>query len=539
MSGRPPCDRGILRAGRCASPAPRNDSAWILAATILASSMTFIDATVVNIALPVIETELHASIIAAEWIVVGYSLFLSALLLVGGSLGDHYGRKRIFVIGVLIFAIASVACGAARNVNELVAARAVQGIGSALLTPGSLAIIGASFDHRTRGKAIGTWSSFTAVTSAMAPALGGWIVQHASWRWIFYINVPLAVAVLVITWFRVPESRDPEDVGGLDWWGAGLGTLGLGGITFGLIFSSVLGWINPFVLCALAGGAGALVAFVFAEARGKAPMVPLDLFKSRIFSGVNLLTFLLYCALGGLLFLLPFNLIQVQGYSPTAAGLSLLPFVALMFSLGRWAGGLADKYGPGLPLTIGAAITAIGFALFALPGVGGSYWTTFFPAIAVMGLGLALAVAPLTTAVMTSVTDARVGLASAVNNAVARVAGLVAVAAFNLIAIAVFSTSLGRALATLHAPHHVIDALWSGRLQMAALRPPPGTSASLAGEARAMVAASYVSAFRATAVVAAAMALASAVIAGLTFGRLPKRDPISFLERSALADRRL
>ena len=331
---------------------------WILAATILASSMAFIDGTVVNVALPFLQTNLNATAIGIQWVVEAYSLFLSALLLVGGSLGDRYGRRRIFNLGVVIFAVASALCGMAANIEQLIAARAVQGIGGALLVPGSLALISSSFNEKERGKAIGTWSGFSAMTTAIGPVLGGWLVEHWSWRAAFFLNLPLAVAVLLISVWKVPETREKEQHGRLDWPGAALATIGLGGVIYGLIESPRLGFSNPFVLLTLIGGLVALAVFIINEARAKNPMVPLKLFRNRDFAGANVLTLLLYAALSGTFFFFTLNLIQIQHYSATAAGASLLPFVVLMFSLSRWSGSLVDRFGARLPLTIGPLIAA-------------------------------------------------------------------------------------------------------------------------------------------------------------------------------------
>src|SRR5579864_2849314 len=446
---------------------------WILVATILGSSMAFIDSTVVNVALPALQADFHATVVDVQWVVESYGLFLGALIMVGGSLGDLFGRRLIFMLGVGTFAVASVVCGAASNIHQLIVARSVQGVGAALLVPGSLAIISQSFDEKSRGQAIGTWSGFTAITTAVGPVLGGWLVQHASWRWVFFINLPIAVAVIAISLWQVPESRSAT-AGHLDWTGAVLATLGLGGVVNGFIESTNLGWRNPLVFGSLIAGFGCLIGFVFVEARATFPMVPLALFKKSSFSGANLLTLFLYAAVGIFFFLFPLNLIQVQGYSSTATGASILPFILLMFLLSRWSGGLVARYGPRAPLIVGPLITALGFVLFAVPSVGEDYWKAFFPAVIVLGFGLAVTVAPLTTVVMNSVDQDRVGTASGINNAVARVAGLLAIAVLGSVMVRAFSTRLDHDLAHLPIPPEILKDLESNYIKLAALQPPAG-----------------------------------------------------------------
>lgn len=459
----------IIDAGGTVTTENRSVGRWVLAATILGSSMAFIDNTVVNVALPALQRDLNASAADMQWVVEAYTLFLAALILVGGSLGDVFGRRRVFAGGVVLFSIASAWCGFAPSVGQLILARAVQGIGGALLVPSSLAIISATFDETRRGQAIGTWSGFTAITSALGPVLGGFLVEQVSWRWVFFINVPLAAVVLWIVWRHVPESRNEAADRRLDWAGAFLATVGLGGLVFGLIEWGNRGLNNPLVLAGLIGGVAALAAFVVVEARSHAPMMPLSVFKSRTFSGANLLTLLLYAALGGGLYFLPFNLQQVQGYSPTQAGAALLPFTIILSVLSRWAGGLITRYGAKWPLIIGPTIAGLGFALFALPGIGGSYWTTIFPAIIVLGIGMTITIAPLTTAALNAVETQHAGIASGINNAVARAAGLLAIAIFGIIMVGSFRTSLSRSLDQLDLAPEVRQAVMqqSGRLAAA------------------------------------------------------------------------
>jgi EmrB/QacA subfamily drug resistance transporter len=394
--------------------------------------MTFIDGTVVNVALPALQADLHATITDVQWVVEAYALFLGALILVGGSMGDQFGRKRVFLFGVLFFTASSILCGFATSTRVLIVGRALQGIGAAFLVPGSLAIISATFDDAERGRAIGTWSGFSAITTAIGPVIGGWLIQHVSWRAAFFINVPLALIVVVLSLKFMDESKDPSRSREIDWLGALLAVLGLGGVVFGLLEWPPLGPSHPLVIASLAIGVVCLVLMIVVEHRARSPMMPLHLFLSGTFTLANLLTLLLYGALGVVFFLLPLNLIQVQHYTATQAGAALVPFAIIMFVLSRWAGGLVNRVGARLPLTIGPTLAAIGLALFARPGIGDSYWSSIFPAMCLLGFGMTITVAPLTTTVMGAIEAAHSGVASGINNTVSRVAGLLAIAVFGV-----------------------------------------------------------------------------------------------------------
>jgi EmrB/QacA subfamily drug resistance transporter len=513
-----PCDEGVILSSPAAAPCSAAAAPWILAATILGSSLAFIDGSVVNLALPSLQATLNATVTDVQWVIEAYALLLAALMLVGGSLGDIYGRKRVYIAGVILFAAASTWCGLAPDVGQLIIARAFQGVGAALLIPGSLAIIGASFQKRDRGKAIGTWSGFTSITAAVGPVLGGFLIEHGSWRWAFFINLPLALAVLALTIRFVPESRSRQAAATLDWFGAVLVTLGLGGIVYALIESSKRTWMDPGLLIALLLGVSALVAFVVVEVHTTAPLLPLHLFRARNFTGVNLVTLFLYSALSGALFFFPLNLIQVQGYSATAAGAAMLPFIGLMFLLSPWSGGLVDRYGPRLPLVVGSLIVAIGFGLFALPGIGGSYWSTFFPAVVALGLGMTTCVAPLTTTVMNSVSEERVGTASGINNAVSRLAGLLSIAVLAVIMLASFNLDLSSRLTALNLEPGIRQQLESQRVRLAAIEIPHVDTRSRT-KIRQTIDDSFVAGFRVVMLTASGLALLSAITALLYIDR--------------------
>jgi EmrB/QacA subfamily drug resistance transporter len=519
---REPCDETVARTAPAGSTSTQSRGRWILAATILASSMAFIDGTVVNVALPALQTNLNATAVDVQWVIEAYSLLLSAFLLVGGSLGDHYGRRQVFLIGVTLFALASAACGFSANIRQLIAARAFQGFGAALLVPGSLAIISSSFSEQERGPAIGTWSGFSAITAGIGPLLGGWLIEHVSWRAVFFINLPIAFLVVVISLRHLGENSD-RDRTRIDWFGAILAVLGLGALVYGLIESSRATFADRSVITVLILAGMFLIAFVLVEARSSYPMLPLTLFHSPVFSGTNILTFLLYAALSGTLFFLPLNLIQVQHYSATAAGAALLPFILIMSLLSRWSGGLVARYGPKLPLVIGPLIAACGYALFMRAAIGGNYWANFLPPMFLVGLGMAISVAPLTTTVMSSVPQNRVGVASGVNNAVARTAGLIAIAVLGIVMLHAFGNALERRIAERKFPGTISQSLLAQRTKLAAIDIPETSSPIMTEQIHGTINESFVFGFRIVMAIGAALAVASAITAlAMIRGRLPE-----------------
>jgi EmrB/QacA subfamily drug resistance transporter len=505
------------------APAAAAEPRWALIVAIAGSSMAFLDGTVVNVALPVMQRGLDATVGQVQRIVEAYALMLASLVLVGGALGDRLGRRRVFSAGVVLFALASAACGAAPSIELLIVARAVQGVGAALLVPGSLALISAAYSEEARGAAIGTWSAWSAITGAVGPVAGGWVVSHASWRWLFLFNVPVGALVVALAARKVPETRDPDASPRLDLPGAALATVGLGLVVYALVDSGsganagkalASGGDSTRTLTLLLAGAAALALFIVVEARRTSPMLPLSLFRSRTFAGANLLTFALYAALGAAMFFVPFNLIQVQHYAPAAAGAALLPLVVLLAGMSRRAGALAARIGPRPLLSVGPLIAAVGFALLALPATGGAYWTTFFPGIVVLGLGMGLTVAPLTAAVMGAVDPRHAGVASGINNAVARAAALLAIAGLGLLLVHRFGSVLDRSLAALSLPAEALRAVEQQRSRLggadfAALAP------HLRAPLRAAFDGAFVAAFRALMFACAALG-ALAALAGLT-----------------------
>jgi EmrB/QacA subfamily drug resistance transporter len=493
---------------------------WTLVATILASSMAFIDGTALNVALPALQAELHADGVQLLWIVNAYLLVLASLILLGGSLGDHYGRKRIFGLGITIFAAASLACGLAPTIGFLLFTRVIQGIGGALMVPGSLAIIEATFRENRRGQAIGLWSSFSTLTTLAGPAIGGVLAGAGLWRFVFFINLPLAVvALFALT--RVPETRDEEAPRQLDYPGVALVAAGLGLLTFGAIqlgSTTRSAAQTTGAIVALLAGIVALVAFVFVEARSAHPLVRLDLFRSRVFTGTNVMCVFLYGALSGAIFFLPLNLIQIQGYSATIAGITLLPFSILLAILSPIMGRLTDRLGPRLPLTIGPIVVALGFVLLSLPGVTSgpsSYWYTFFPGSVALGIGMGITVAPLTTAVMGSVPASHAGVASGVNNAVTRASQVLALAVLGAIALFAFSSALASRAQDLPLTAQQRQELVQGAGDLGNTPIPPGLDQSAQQQVQNAIDQSFVQMFRLITLIAAGMALLAGALAWL------------------------
>jgi len=434
---------------------------WVLAVTVLGSAVAFLEATVVNVALPELGRDLDADVADLQWTINGYLLTLAALILLGGSLGDRYGRRRVFELGIVWFTGASLLCAVAPNVEVLIAARVFQGIGGALLTPGSLAIIEATFHPDDRGRAIGAWSGLGGVAAAVGPLLGGYLVDEVSWRAIFLINIPLGAFVVWASRRHVPETRDPTITGGLDLPGSVLATVGLAGVTFALIQAPEEGIGSPAVVAAMVAGVAALLAFLRAERRSVQPMLPLSIFSSREFTSANLVTFVVYAALGGVFFLLVVFLQVGLGYTPIAAGAASLPVTALMLLLSARAGALAQRIGPRIPLTAGPLLIAAGMVLMSEIDIGDDYVTSVLPAVVVFGLGLSLVVAPVTATVLAAADPRQAGVASGVNNAVARTAGLVAVAVLPIVG--------GLSGADYQDPRAIADGFQTGMLASAAL----------------------------------------------------------------------
>jgi EmrB/QacA subfamily drug resistance transporter len=517
----PPCDIGVLRGAPdtpgCASYAKR----WVLVTTVFGSSIAFIEASVINVGLPAIQQGLGATVGEMQWIASVYTLFLAALTLASGSAGDRYGRRRVFSLGLVILAAASTAAGCATDGRHLIAARAVQGIGSALLVPNSLALLSASFPKHERGRAIGVWSGATALTGSAGPILGGWLVDVLSWRAAFLLVVPLALVTLVVGLARVPEvrigSRRPE----IDWGGIVLATAGLSTLIYGLIALPN----GTFAPAAVAAGLAIMLGFAWHERRAASPMTPPRLFRSPTFLGTNVLTLFLYFALTAVFFVLPFDLVRVHGYSTTATGAAYLPFAIPLAVLSRSAGGLADRFGPRMPLILGPLIVGAGFVLLALPGTSGSYWTTFFPGMLIVGLGMAVTVAPLTSTVMSAVDERDVGVASGVNNTAARVATLLAIAIVGLVATQFFARSFSQRLGSLALSPPVHAAVMAQDWGLGSVVVPTTATAGERAGIEGALGVALVAAFRWVALLAMLLAAAGALAAAFSIEAAPTRAP--------------
>ena len=504
----------------------RSAGRWVLAASALGSGMAFLDGSVVSVSLPIIQRQLGATVSTAQWIVESYSLFLSSLVLVGGALADRFGRKKIFVLGVLVFAAASLACGLAPGAIALVAARGVQGVGAALLVPSSLALLGAVFSPEDRGRAVGTWSALTALASVLGPALGGWLVQTFSWRAAFLINLPIAAGLLWIAIRHVPETRNPQ-AGELDLAGAVLATVGFGALVFGLIEAPTAGWSDAKTWGGVAAGAAALAGFFAVQFRARHPMMPPGFFRSRTFTAANLLTLFLYAALTAWFFFFPFVLIQARGYSPAATGAALLPLAVFMSGGSRAAGALADRIGPRLPLTLGPLLAAAGFALFAVLPAGGSYAGSILPALVVLGVGMTVAVAPLTMTVLNAVDRDEQGTASGINNAVARIAGLLAIAVLGIAAASPFARELDRRLDAAGVSAETRAFLEPQRAKLGAMEPPAAAGEKEKRAVEGAIAAGLDAAFRRISWICVALSVAAAVCGAATSVKIAKKSPRS------------
>ena len=505
---------------------------WALAATVIGSGMAFINGSVVNVALPAIQSSLEASVADMQWVVSIYTFILGTLILTGGSAGDYYGRKRVFGFGVFIFLLSTVWCGLAPDVFQLIVARGGQAIGGAMMIPGSLAIITDLYEQEQRGKAIGTWSGFTALATAAGPLLGGILVDQFSWRYIFLISVPLAVAALVILYWRVPESKAADKSGQPDWKGALLATFGLGMICYSLIEASEFGVFNPVFISSMVAGILVFGAFIWVEKNIDNPMVRLEMFRSRSFSGANLVTMFLYFSLAGVFFLLPFNLIQIQGYSATAAGAAFIPFPLLVGGLSRWSGGMIVRFGARPMLVAGPLITSIGFLLLGIYGTGSSYWICFFPGISLMGLGVAISFAPLNTTVMSSVDRKDAGTASGVNKAVARLSGMLSVALLGALAISLFGHELLQMMQQNNIPEGIQQKMMSQKADLATVSIPESATPAIKTILEQNIQKSFLSSFQMVMYTSAGLILMGAVSAASLVTYKPEsKETIANLNR--------
>jgi len=486
----------------------------ILTATILASGMAFLDGTVVNIAIPTIQNHLNATISGIQWIVNGYMLMLCSLILISGALGDRFGRKRVFSLGILVFIITSFLCSIAQSISQLETFRALQGIGGAMMVPGSLSIINIAFEENVRGRAIGLWSGFAGGVAALGPLVGGSLVQTFGWPSIFYINIPLGIIALLLTIKYVPETRNHEKTK-IDLVGTVLIFLSLLGVCYGLISVSDLGWGNPAIITSLLIGIAAFISFVFVENRIKEPLVPFEIFKSSLVTGANLATLFLYFALSGVIFFLVLNFQQIQHYSPIIAGLGMLPTVLLITFLSGSGGTIADKIGPRMPMILGPLIVSVGMASLILPGKNANYFIQFLPGLVLFGLGMALVIAPLTKSAL-AVDEKYSGAASGVNNAVARVAGLLAVALLGVIVLTLFKADLAQKIDITKLDQIQKQQIMSQQDKLGSIEMPQNFSIQSKTLAQSAVDDSFVYGFRWAMAINALLAFTSAVISFFT-----------------------
>ena len=483
--------------------------------------MAFIDGTALSVALPAMQAEMDATGADLLWVANAFSVPLAALLLLGGGLGDSFGRKRILVAGIMIFTAASLACGLAPGVHALIVARVAQGIGGALMIPGALAMISTFFDPAQRGRAIGTWSAFTVLATAVGPVLGGLLAGADLWRWVFFINLPLAAITLAVLLLKIPTDRTPTHRVRVDWWGALCVSVGLAGLTHGLIQWSQASLDDRAVPVTLLAGAFALIVFVVIQRNVRHPLLPLDIFKSRTLTVASLLSLLFYVALHGLLFFLPLNLIQVQHYDPALAGLTQLPLMVLVIVLSRFAGNLVDRHGPRLPLTIGLVLAGVGFWLLATPGVTAGardFAEAFLPGLLLVGAGLGLSAAPLSTTVIGAVPAKHVGLASGINSTLSRFAAVLAIAILGPVAIVAFDHSLEAQIARLGLPAEAQTRLRQESVKLSEARPPANLSPEASIEVKKSIELAFVDAFRLIARLAAVLSWVGALLAACLLG---------------------
>ncbi len=497
----------------------------VMLVAVLGTAMVYLDQTALNIALPNIQETLSADIDGIQWLIDIYILILATLLLLGGVLGDRYGRVRIYLIGMIIFVAASIACGAAQDIDFLLWARAAQGIGGALLVPGGLALINATFSQERRGRAIGTWGMMTSLVIAFGPSLGGMLIDTFSWRFIFYINVPLGVAACIIGYYYVPESWDETSEGALDWLGATMLLIGLGGLLYGLIEGPHLGWEHPLIIGTLIAGILGLILFVVVEAYVPNPLMPLHLFRNWQFSGINLITVIHWISLSSIFFFLPLSLQQVHEYSAFYAGLAMFPLSVAIILLSRPVGRVTDQQGPFWPLVVGIILTIIGFFLFMIPGSETNYWLTFFPATIVYGVGLGITIVPVTTAAMTALPERYSGIASGLNNAASRVAQMLAVAIFGSVMLVTFQATLMDQVTPLSLDETVRAELQEESRKLGATQPPDSVSPELKESITLIIKDSFVTSFRRIMIISSVLSIVSLAIIIFTL-RFPKKSEI-------------